>query len=202
MNKLAVIGVGGHTRSSVNLLNACLPSSKLYFFDDGLQCEQYQDDFEVSGGTDLVDSSCQVFLSIGDNNKREHYFKRFSAQLLEKSLQHPKSFCEIGVSLGVANQLFAFSYINSGCHIGDNNIINSGAIVEHETTIGNHNHISVGAKLCGRVTVGNNCFIGAGAVIKDRMKIANHVVVGAGAVIVADIVEPGTYVGMPARKLK
>ena len=100
------------------------------------------------------------------------------------------------------NQLFANVYINSYSTIGNNNIINTSAILEHEVTIGNHNHISVGAKLCGRAKIGNNCMIGAGAIVIDKISICDNVIIGAGAVVSKDITSSGTYVGVPARKIK
>jgi acetyltransferase-like isoleucine patch superfamily enzyme len=42
--------------------------------------------------------------------------------------------------------------------------------------------------------------LGAGSVVRDRVQICHDVVVGAGAAVVGDLVEPGTYVGVPARK--
>jgi serine acetyltransferase len=44
--------------------------------------------------------------------------------------------------------------------------------------------------------------IGAGATVIDRIHIADHVVIGAGSTVVADIREPGTYVGCPARLVR
>ena len=38
--------------------------------------------------------------------------------------------------------------------------------------------------------------------MKNNIKIGTDVVIGAGAVVVKDIEAPGTYVGVPARKLE
>ena len=43
--------------------------------------------------------------------------------------------------------------------------------------------------------------IGVGAVVRDFVQIGSNIVVGAGAVVVKDLLEPGTYVGCPARLL-
>ena len=49
--------------------------------------------------------------------------------------------------------------------------------------------------------IGNNVSIGSNATIMP-VQIADNTVIGAGCVVTKDILEPGTYVGNPARKIK
>jgi len=49
--------------------------------------------------------------------------------------------------------------------------------------------------------IGNRVSIGTNATILP-VSIADHVVVGAGAVVTKDLLEPGIYVGNPARLLR
>lgn len=53
---------------------------------------------------------------------------------------------------------------------------------------------------CYRMDMGNNVFCGVGSTIIDKISICDDVVIGAGAVVIEDIVEPGTYVGIPAKE--
>ena len=53
----------------------------------------------------------------------------------------------------------------------------------------------------GEVELGRNVLIGAGATVIQCRKIADNTVIGAGAVVIRDITEPGTYTGVPARKI-
>ncbi|AXT61828.1 N-acetyltransferase [Aquimarina sp. AD10] len=50
-------------------------------------------------------------------------------------------------------------------------------------------------------SIGNNVSIGSNATILP-VSICDNVVIGAGSVVTKNIIEPGTYVGNPARKLK
>ena len=86
--------------------------------------------------------------------------------------------------------------INAGAKIGEHCIINTGAIVEHDNILENYVHISVGAKLAGTVHVGRATWIGIGASVSNNLSIC------AGAVVVKDITESGTYIGVPARRMK
>ena len=63
-------------------------------------------------------------------------------------------------------------------------------------------HISCGARLAGTVTVGNGTWVGIGSTVSNNITIGSDIMIGAGAVVVKDIIEKGTYVGVPARKIK
>jgi acetyltransferase-like isoleucine patch superfamily enzyme len=52
-----------------------------------------------------------------------------------------------------------------------------------------------------KTVIGNNVSIGSNATILP-VTITDNVVIGAGAVVTKDVLEPGVYVGNPARKLK
>ena len=199
---ISIIGAGGHTRSLINLLEQkFLKINGIY--DDNFSLNEK----EIINGYPLLGkkSDCQlgnpIVLSIGNNVEREQEFRRLKGMVFKENLIHNTAFIENKVDMGLANQIFAHVYINSNVKIGDNNIINTGAVIEHETQIGSHNHISVHATLCGRVCIGNSCFIGAGATVIDKIKIGNGVILGANSVATKDILEQGTYIGQPARKV-
>ena len=204
MIKLAIIGSGGHTRSSINLLLNYFDMKEIGIYDDSYDFNNPEkiNSIQVIGNINNIKSTSKVFLSIGNNHIRKKYFSHFKNQLVNETIKHGSAQMEKNVSFGVANQIYANTYINSLVYVGDNNIINSGAIIEHESSIGNHNHISIGTKICGRCNIGNECFIGAGAILIDKLSICDKVTIGAGSVVVEDITEPGTYVGNPARKIK
>lgn len=205
MKDIAIIGAGGHTRSSVNLLKQYFTNAYFSIYEDNYnnEVEECIDDIKVIGTISMLDNKTQnIFLSVGDNKKREKYFNAFNEKIIKENLIHSSSYMEKGIKTGVSNQLFSNTYVNSYVEIGNNNIINTSVILEHEVKIGSHNHISVGAKLCGRVSLGSRCFVGAGAIIIDKLSICDDVTIGAGAVVINDIKEAGTYVGNPARKIK
>ena len=95
----------------------------------------------------------------------------------------------------------AQAVINSCATIGRHCIINSSAVVEHDNVLDDYVHVSPGAVLAGTVNVGANTHIGAGVVVRNNINITSDCTIGAGAVVVRDIVERGTYVGIPARML-
>lgn len=92
--------------------------------------------------------------------------------------------------------------VNVGAKVGKNCIINTAAVVEHDSTVGDQCHISTGGIINGGCRIGDNVFIGSGAVVSNGCSIASGAIIGAGAAVIRSIEEPGTYVGVPARRVK
>ena len=204
MNNISIIGAGGHTKSSINLLNHTFKNCKFSIYDDSYNenISEYIHNIKLVGKVNVIDDNSLIFLSIGDNGRRKKFFLEFKNQIVKENALHKNSIVEKNVIMGDSNQIFANTVINSYVTIADNNIINTSSVLEHEVSIGSHNHISVGTKICGRAKIADNCFIGSNAVVIDRISICSGVIVGAGSVVINDIVEPVTYVGNPARKIK
>lgn len=106
------------------------------------------------------------------------------------------------VQIGSGTAVMAGTVINPGTRIGNHCIINTGAVVDHDNTIMDYAHISVGAKLAGGVVIGQDTWVGIGAAVSQYLTVCGGCMLGAGAVVVKSIEEPGTYVGVPARKIK
>jgi len=201
MKNVVLIGAGGHARSVIaNLEKNHFSISGIY--DSNFSNSELIFDIPVVSDPNDISAKEMIVLAIGDNGARKRLFEKFRQQIVNENIFHPSATLEKHVKCGVANLVFANCYLNNGVEIGDNNLINTSAVLEHEVVIGSHNHISVGAILLGRSKIGNNCFIGAGSVIRETISICDNVVVGAHSYVFADISEPGTYVGSPARKIK
>lgn len=141
------------------------------------------------------------FIAIGDNELRRNKFM----DLGEKNL----------ISI-VSNRAYVSerSTVAAGCFIGNHShigpevtvgicsIINTAAIIEHEVVIGNFTHICPNVAISGRSKIGDLVFVGTGASIGNYVTVCSNVIIGAGATVVKDIIEPGTYVGCPAKKIK
>ena len=62
--------------------------------------------------------------------------------------------------------------------------------------------MSVGGLVAGTVRIGAKTWVGAGATVSNGVSVCGGCMLGAGAGVVRDITEAGTYVGVPARKIK
>jgi len=204
LNKLAIIGSGGHTRALLVLVEKHFGSGGAAIYDDSFEAgkDEHISLVPLVGKIRDIPADQKIILSMGDNAMRKGYFFQFRQQIVHESLSHDTAFREVNSIIGGGNQFYANSYVGAEVKVGDNNILNSGSIVEHESSIGSHNHISVGAKICGRSHLGSTCLVGAGAVILDKVSICDEVVIGAGSIVTSDILHPGVYIGTPAVRIK
>jgi sugar O-acyltransferase (sialic acid O-acetyltransferase NeuD family) len=143
------------------------------------------------------------FVAVGNNVRRVELLRHFQEQdkcitSLISPLAYVSAFAKIGYGVFVG----AYSYLGPNANIGDGAIVNTAAVVEHDCIIESGAHISVNSTLAGGVRIGKRVHIGAGATVIDGISICEDVLVGAGAVVTSDILRPGTYVGVPARRVK
>lgn len=145
------------------------------------------------------EGATNAFLAIGDNQRRELFWTQYSSLFnlltIISGSSEVSSFATVGKNVFVGN----FAHVGPEVSIGDNTIINTAAIIEHEVKIGCHSHVGPNATISGRTQIGDRVFIGVGAVVKDSIRIGSDIVVGAGAVVVKDLLDPGVYIGCPAK---
>lgn len=86
--------------------------------------------------------------------------------------------------------------------LGENVVVNSGAIVEHDCEVGDNTFIGPGVVIGGFTRIGSNCFIGLGARIMNGVTIGDNVSVAMGAIVNKSLLEPGLYHGSPLKRFK
>jgi sugar O-acyltransferase (sialic acid O-acetyltransferase NeuD family) len=103
---------------------------------------------------------------------------------------------------GEGLQVMPAAIVHNDVKIGDQCIINTRALVEHDCVLKDGVEIGPGAVLCGRVHVGKNTWIGANATVRPRVVIGDNSIIGAGAVVVTDIPSNVVAVGVPAKVIR
>lgn len=195
---LIIYGCGGHARSVADVALAN-DIENLLFLDENARINEKIYGYPVTkiSPTKLT-KHCIV--AIGDNKERARIFRdieAYATSLISK-------LAYIGREASFADGVFIAHGVHVGpnTQIGANSIVNTHAIVEHDCVLGKHTHISVNATVAGRCHIGDFVMIGAGATVIDGISICSNVIVGSNTTVVSDITEPGTYVGLPARKIK
>jgi sugar O-acyltransferase (sialic acid O-acetyltransferase NeuD family) len=208
MNKIVVIGGGGHAKVLISILKKCR-----------YEVVGYTDDYDrgsilgVSylGGDSVLEEMgkesrvSHAVVGIGKVDcsdsrlKIQEDIKRWGFTF--PVITSPRASVNEDVGLGEGTVVFDGAVINSGARIGKACIINSNSTVEHDCRIDDDVHIGPGVAVSGGVEIGHHCMIGVGASICHGVTIANRSLIGAGATVNRNIEESGTYVGTPARKI-
>ena len=116
-------------------------------------------------------------VGIGRSDKRKAVYDYIIQNKLSEPYEHPSNMRNIGKGTFIGSGVIT---IGIDTIVGDNVLINTGVIIEHDCKIGNHATIGPGAILCGKVEVGEGAFIGAGAIIGPKVKIKPWEVISAG----------------------
>lgn len=203
MNNLVIVGASGHGKVIADIAEK-VGYTDIVFLDDNPKVESCGI-YKVVGGckSALSYKNSDFIVAIGNTKVRRKIQSELIAMGLHiVSLIHPAAVIAPNVKIGGGTVVMAGAVINPCTEIGQGCIVNTCASVDHDCRIGDYVHVSVGAHVAGTVTIEDNTWIGAGATISNNIEIVADCMIGAGAVVVADIDEPGTYVGVPAKKIK
>ena len=203
MNNLVIVGAGGNGKVIADIAEK-IGYSDIVFLDDNplLEiCGNYKVVGKINEASSYKDAD--FIVAVGNAKIR----RKIQTELIENGLRvvsliHPSAVITSDVKIGLGTVVMAGAVINTCAEIGQGCIINTCASVDHDCCVCDYAHISVGAHVAGTVTIGENTWIGAGATVINNLEIAPDCMIGAGAVVVADITESGTYVGVPAKKIK
>jgi sugar O-acyltransferase (sialic acid O-acetyltransferase NeuD family) len=200
MKKLAIIGASGHGKVIADIA-AKNGYREIVFLDDDESINECGGYPVVGTSSDIEKLDADVIVGIGNSSIRKRMQEGLNEQNLV-TLIHPDAVIADGVDIGKGTVVMAGTVINPGINIGKGCIINTCSSVDHDCNIGDYVHVSVGSHICGTVDVGDKVWIGAGAIVSNNVRICSSVTIGAGAVVINDIEEPGTYIGVPARRVK
>ena len=146
------------------------------------------------------------FIALGEPSLRQKIWRRFDQPLASwPTLVHPDVIFDRRpgrVSMEQGCIIFPGCTLTSQIALGRHVHLNVGCSISHDVHIADFCTLSPGVHLAGKVSLAQRVFLGIGAVVIENIHICADAIIGAGSVVVRDIVEAGTYVGVPAKKIK
>lgn len=207
MNKpLILIGGGGHCKSVIEAAESSGHIIKgILDLPERVGCDCLG--YEVLGGDDDISNyveECEFIVTIGsikDPQPRMNIHELVERQggklaTVIASTAHVSQYAHIGEGSVILHN----ACVNAGAKIGKSCIINTLANIEHDVEIGDYTHISTGVMVNGDCKIGSASFVGSGSVIINERIIGDEITIGSGSIVCSDILEKGTYFGVPARK--
>lgn len=212
-HELLIIGTGGLAKEAAQLARRIDPDGdrwpQIAYVTDGATplgtMMPFGEVRYVDADLLLRSKAADVVIGVGKPRARRSLAAQLRSNpvLAYPNLVHPTLDIDPAlVSLGQGNMLTLGVVMTCDINIGDFNLFNWNVTVGHDTVLGSYNVINPSSSVSGRVVVGDACLLGTGSRVLEELTIASEVNIGAGAVVVASIHEPGTWVGIPARRVE
>lgn len=212
MKKLVIVGAGDFGREVswvAERINAQTPVWELLgFVDDGAAVQgRTVDGYPVLrpvSWLEAVTDELYVVCSIGTGRVRKQVMERVLANphLRPAVLIDPAAIVGRNAQVGPGCVVCAGTVLASSSRLEAHTIVNLNCTVGHDTVLEPYCTVHPGSNLSGRVHVGACTDIGTGTKIIQGLAVCPGCTLGAGTVVVRDITEPGTYAGVPARRIK
>lgn len=202
---LLIIGASGHGKVVADIALKMNKWNHIAFLDNDESIISPMGIEVIGRATDVFKyiKGYEIFVGIGNNMTRERIQESLEADGARiPVLIHPMAAIGEQVEIGKGTVVMAGAIINCCTRIGKGCIINTGATIDHDNVIEDYVHISPGANIAGTVKVGKGSWLGIGSKVSNNVNITSGCVIGAGTVVIKDITEPGTYVGVPAKRIK
>lgn len=192
--KLALFGYGGHARE----VAAQIDKDVTFFVDD-----EYAILGSVKPISDFDPSKYTMMVAVADSKDRFDIVQRLPKKTKYFSFIHPTAIIlDSNTKIGCGTFIGANSIITTNIEIGSHCILNRGNHIGHDTRIGNYFSAMPGAIVSGNVIIHDLVYMGTNSSIKEKLSIHSLTTIGSNAAVVKNIEESGTYVGVPAKKIK
>ena len=195
MDKILLIGAGGHARSCIDVLEEENQFEIAGLIEKSESISNESLGYPVIGTDDdlkvLRQQYKNALITVGQIKSPKIRIKLY--QLLKELdftlpvIVSSHAYVSKHAQIGEGSIIMHGVIINANAKIGNNCIINNRALIEHDVVIGDHCHIATGAIINGEVSVENETFIGSGVVTKQAISIGKNCVIGAGVVLKNDI---------------
>jgi len=105
------------------------------------------------------------------------------------------------IVIGLGSIICANCIITTNVKLGRHTHLNLSSTIGHDCLIGDFFTTAPGVKISGKCNIGNRVYFGTNSSIREKITVCNDVTVGLNSGVVKNIIETGTYGGVPVKKL-
>ena len=191
--KKALIGYGGHEREVLFQMGKKLPC----FVDDEYVTK---DTLPLSS---FNPKKYKVMVAIANPDDRKKIVESLPNDTKFFTFIHPTALVfDDMIKIGKGSFIGAYSILTTNIKIGSHSILNRGCQIGHDTIIGDYFSMMPNSVISGNCNIGNRVYFGTNASIREKTDICNEVIIGLNGGVTKHIIEPGTYIGVPTKKIK
>lgn len=211
MKDIVIIGAGDFGKEVAWLIDDINSAKAIYnilgYVDDNENLHGcYINGYKVIGNSDYLNKIAEQnelhsVISIQNGDVKKLLASKISNVKWE-TIIHPSVIMSKYVKVGKGTIVTAGNIVSTNVVIGDHCLLNLACTIGHDCIIEDYVCIMPGCNFSGYTLLKEGCWIGTGVKIIPKKTIESGSIIGAGAVVIKDIIEPGTYAGVPARKIK
>ncbi|MEM7137055.1 MAG: acetyltransferase [Myxococcota bacterium] len=200
--RIAIVGTGGFAREVFCALCDLGRREDVVAFHEPDDNYRKRDllGVPVRPQSEFDEGKCQAFVGIGNPATRQKVVAELPLRTAFATLVHPSATVSEWVELGPGTIVCAGSILTCQIKLGAHCHVNLNVTVGHDCTFGDYCTVAPGANISGNVVFGDRVDVGTQASFRQGVRVCDDAVIGMGAVVVKDIAQPGTYVGLPAKK--
>lgn len=206
-NKICIFGTGGFSKEVFLLAKDC--GYQVSFFVDSSCNDKFKFNIPVLKEDDFDSDNYLAVIAIGSIEIRKRIVRKLKNKKTQfASLIHPSARI-MGLSgksdynmIGEGAIISANCIITSDIIIGNFCQLNLSTTIGHDSVIGDFFTSAPGVHISGSNNIKDEVYFGTNASSIEKISITNNVIIGANACVTKDIDSPGTYVGVPAKKIK
>jgi len=191
MDKIILIGGGGHCRSVIDVIEAENKFQIAGIIDRPellgtkvLSCEIIGNDSDLLS---LSQKYKYAFITVGQIKSADLRVKLFEAVkkagFIVPVIISPRAYISKHAAIGEGSVVMHDALLNANVKVGKNCIINTKALIEHDSEIEDNCHVSTGAIINGSVRVKKNSFIGSNATTRESIVIEGRSFIKAGSIV-------------------
>jgi sugar O-acyltransferase (sialic acid O-acetyltransferase NeuD family) len=205
MKKICIFGAGGFAKEVYWLAIQCNKEVDTFidFHTGGYCCDgkkiENEDYFDPTKHNAIV--------AVGNPSLRkkitEQIIQRHGTSVVFETLISPTAnLMSNGISIGRGSIISANCVLTCDIILGQFSQLNLSTTIGHDTKTGDFFTTAPGVHVNGKVNVGNCVYFGSNSSTVENISICDNVIIGAAACVSKDIIDSGTYVGVPAKKLE
>lgn len=144
---------------------------------------------------------CKAVPAIAHPASRAKVVGELPSNTTFENLIHPSVVISPWVQLGEGIIICAGCILTCDIVIKNQVHLNLMTTVGHDSILDDFVTTAPGVQISGKCRIGKRVYLGTNSALKQQIRISDDITVGMGAVVVKDLLEAGTYVGNPARKI-
>jgi len=201
--RLCIFGVGGFAKEVYWLANQCGREVEAFIdINGGGQCcgIEIQNENYFSSNNNLA------IVAVGSPQLRQKITNkilgRYDLSVFDTLISPYANLMSNSIEIGAGSVICSNCVLTGDIKIGAHSQLNLATTIGHDTIVGDFFTTAPGAHISGKVMANDLVYFGTNSSAIEEISICSNVIVGAGAVVSKNIIEPGTYIGVPAKKME